>query len=174
MAGQHGERVKGRRFNREIPEFGERAMYLKPASAGRDKLDSRWEAGHFLVLKDESAELIIGTTVGVLKVRSVRSFTDFGDRWKASSLKSVVGPPWCPIPGRDGTEIKSHARMMSECGDGLQHPDEIAPRLHKVRAVKFPQGRYCQARCDFRLLRLYYCESQCSSRQPFGCLSCSH
>ena len=35
------ERVKGRTFNREIPEFGERVMYLKPASVGKDKLDSR-------------------------------------------------------------------------------------------------------------------------------------
>ena len=41
------ERVKGRRFNREVPEFGERVMYLKPDSLGKDKLDSRWETGHF-------------------------------------------------------------------------------------------------------------------------------
>ena len=112
-------------------------MYLKPASVGRDKLDSRWGVDHFLGIKDESAELIIGTTVGVLKVKSVRSFTDFGDWWKALSLKAVVGLPWCPIPGRDGTEIKSHVKMMSEFGDGLQHSDESAPRIHKVRAVKF-------------------------------------
>ena len=50
---------------------------------------------------------------------------------------SVIGLPWCPIPGRDGTEIKSHVKMMSEFGDGLQHSDELAPRIHKVRAVKF-------------------------------------
>ena len=57
------ERVKGRRFNREIPEFGERVMYLKPASVGKDKLDSRWEVGHFFRIHDESAELIIGIAI---------------------------------------------------------------------------------------------------------------
>ena len=69
--GQRGEdgrsawkRAKGRRFNREVPEFGERVMYLKPASVGGDKLDSRWGAGHFLGIQDESAGLIIGNTVG--------------------------------------------------------------------------------------------------------------
>ena len=112
-------------------------MYLKPASVGRDKLDSRWEVGHFLGIKDESAELIIGTAVGVLKVRSVRSFTDFSDRWKALSLNAVVGLPWRPIPGRDGTEIKSHVRMAAEFGDGLQHDEDNQPQPHVVRAVGF-------------------------------------
>ena len=40
MEGQLWEREKGRRFNRDIPEFGEPVVYLKPASAGKDKLDS--------------------------------------------------------------------------------------------------------------------------------------
>ena len=41
------ERVRGRKFNREAPEFGERAMHLKRASLGKDKLDSRWVIYHF-------------------------------------------------------------------------------------------------------------------------------
>ena len=41
------ERVKGKGFNREIPEFGEQVLYLKPESLGVNKLDSRWEPGHF-------------------------------------------------------------------------------------------------------------------------------
>ena len=57
------ERVKGRRFNRDVPEFGERIMYLKPNSLGKDKLDSRWETGHFLGIQDDSAELIVGTSI---------------------------------------------------------------------------------------------------------------
>ena len=118
------ERVKGRRFNREIPEFGERVMYLKPDSLGKDKLDSRWETGHFLGIQDDSAELIIGTSIGVLKVRSVRSYTDIADRWKGISLFEVVGVPWCPIPGRDGVEIKGRVKMASEFGDRMKHDSE--------------------------------------------------
>ena len=41
------ERVKGRKLNRDVPEFGERVMYLKPSSLGKDKLDSRWGICHF-------------------------------------------------------------------------------------------------------------------------------
>ena len=40
------ERVKGKCFNREVPEFGEKVLYLKPESLGVNKLDSRWESGH--------------------------------------------------------------------------------------------------------------------------------
>ena len=93
--------------------------------------------GHFLGIQDESAELIIGIAIGVLKVRSVRSFTNNSDRWKALGLNEVVGLPWYPIPGRDGTEIKSHVRMAAEFGDGLQHDEDNKLQPHVVRAVKF-------------------------------------
>ena len=90
-------------------------MYLKPASLGKDKLDSRW-GWSFLGIQDESAGLIAGKSVGVLKVRSVRSFTSIGDQWKSMSSFEIAGVPWRPIPGRDGAELKSHVRMASEFG----------------------------------------------------------
>ena len=37
------ERRRGKKFKRELPEFGESIWYLKPGSAGKDKLDERWE-----------------------------------------------------------------------------------------------------------------------------------
>jgi len=131
------ERVKGRRFNRGVPGFGERVMYLKPDSLGKDKLDSRWETGHFLGIQDDSAELIVGTSIGVLKVRSVRSYTNIADRWKALNLFEVVGVPWCPIPGREGVEIKSQVKMAAEFGDKMQHGGDGEPQPFVVRAVKF-------------------------------------
>ena len=73
------ERVYGRRFNREIFEFGERGMYLKPGSVGKDKLEPRWENGHFIGLQDEPAELLIGTDQGVLEVRSNRHHSSASD-----------------------------------------------------------------------------------------------
>ena len=41
------ERVKGRAYNRDIPDFGEQVMRLLPESVGVSKLDSRWNTGHF-------------------------------------------------------------------------------------------------------------------------------
>ena len=111
-------------------------MYLKPNSLGKDKLDSRWETGHFLGIQDDSAELIVGTSIGVLKVRPVRSYTNIADRWKALNLFKVVGVPWCPIPGREGVEIKSRVKMAAEFGDTMQHNDDGEPQPFVVRAVK--------------------------------------
>ena len=94
-------------------------MYLKPDSLGKDKLDIRWETGRFLGIQDDSAGVIVGTSIGVLKVRSVRSYTNVADRWKVLSLFGVVGVPWCPILGREGVEIKSQVRMAAEFGDKM-------------------------------------------------------
>ena len=66
--------MKGKCFNREVPEFGEKVLYLKPESLGVNKLDSRWEPGHLLGIRDESGELYIGTKDGILKVRTYRSY----------------------------------------------------------------------------------------------------
>ena len=108
------ERANGRRLSREAPEFGERIVYLKPSSLGTDQLDSRWETWHFLGIQDDSVELIVGTSIGVLKVGSVRSYASIADQWESVSLFEVAGVPWCPTPGNDGVELKSHVRMASE------------------------------------------------------------
>ena len=111
-------------------------MYLEPSSLGKDKLDSRWEICKFLGIQDESADLIVGTSIGVLKVRSVRSFTNAADQWKSMSLFEVAGVPWCPIPGRDGVELKSHVRMATEFGDKMEH-GEGQQQPFVGRAVNF-------------------------------------
>ena len=47
------ERIKGRKFVRELPEFAERILYLNPSSAGEEKLNSRWESGRFIGLQGD-------------------------------------------------------------------------------------------------------------------------
>ena len=54
-------------------------MYLKPESLGVNKLDSRWSTGHFLGIRDESNELLIGTSQGVLKVRTIRYYNSLSE-----------------------------------------------------------------------------------------------
>ena len=41
------ERTRGRKLNKELPEFGERIHYLKLRSIGRNKAESRWGEGIF-------------------------------------------------------------------------------------------------------------------------------
>ena len=39
------ERIRGKKFRREVAEFGECVWYLKPGSKGKHKMDSRWGNG---------------------------------------------------------------------------------------------------------------------------------
>ena len=129
------ERVKGKCFNREVPEFGEKVLYLKPESLGVNKLDSRWEPGHFLGIRDESGELYIGTKDGVLKVRTFRSYVTLSDRWGAASLIDIDGLPWEPVPGREGIEVKASVSFAKEVdGSRLQH-ETTEQKLKQPRAV---------------------------------------
>ena len=72
--GGHGkmayERRRGRPFKREVPEFAESVWYLKPGSAGKEKLDERLGDGIYLGIIEESSEFYIGTKEGIIKVRT--------------------------------------------------------------------------------------------------------
>lgn len=48
------EKLKGRRFRREVAEFGEYVLYKVPGKKGKDKLDVRWAEGLYLGIKDQS------------------------------------------------------------------------------------------------------------------------
>ena len=56
-------RWKGKEVRREVAEFGECVMYLRPGSKGRDKLESRWESGIWLGDRDETAETSLAQRV---------------------------------------------------------------------------------------------------------------
>ena len=56
------QRWKGKEFRREVAEFGETVLYLKLGTKGKDKLNSRWETGVWMGIKDETGECVIGTS----------------------------------------------------------------------------------------------------------------
>ena len=60
------ERRKGKRFVKEIPEFGGGIWYLMPEARGISKLGTRWKDGIFLGIREESNELIVSTNEGVI------------------------------------------------------------------------------------------------------------
>ena len=64
------ERRKGKKFLRSIPEIGECIWFLRPESVGKDKLDTRWENGIFVGLREESGEIFVSNEQGVIKIRS--------------------------------------------------------------------------------------------------------
>ena len=100
------ERRKGRKFNRPLPEIGECIMYLNPKSIGVDKLDPRSEQGIFAGLREESGEIYVMNSKGVIKVRSFSQRVE-EERWNQEEFNQAEGTPWEPIPGRAGVEIKA-------------------------------------------------------------------
>ena len=117
------ERRKGRRFKKELPEFGECIRHLKPESQGKDKAESRWENGVYAGIRAESGELFVMTDEGVIKVRSYcRKPED--ERWDKAALEKAVGLPWEPTPGRGQIQVKSKVKFMEESGERIQDPFE--------------------------------------------------
>ena len=65
-------RLRGKKFNRAMVEFGECIWYLKPGTKGKYKKDTRWANGVFLGVREESGEYVIGTPEGVIKCGSCK------------------------------------------------------------------------------------------------------
>ena len=87
-------RLRGKNFRKEVADFGESVWYLKPKSLGKRKLVSRWASGIWLGIRDESNEVLIGTTEGVIKVRTVRRKGSPEERWDTVGIDSMKGIPW--------------------------------------------------------------------------------
>ena len=66
------KRWEGTDFKRDVAEFGESAIQLKPGAKGKDKHDCRWEQGVWLGFRDETREIIIGMPDGFVKSRDVQ------------------------------------------------------------------------------------------------------
>ena len=83
------EYVKGKRYKRETIEFGERLHYLKPDSVGKDKFHTRWNNGIYCGHLDESGEILIGTSSGMVKVRTIKWFASQEERWNADAFTQI-------------------------------------------------------------------------------------
>ena len=87
-------------------EFGERVMDYKSGITGTQKLESRWESGIWLGLRDETNEAIIGTPDGCIKSRDVRRYGSEEEKWDQDKFMSMSGVPWEPIPGMKSCDIR--------------------------------------------------------------------
>ena len=58
--------------------------------------------------------VMIGTSEGIIKIRTVRRKSSKEERWNITQLENMVGSPWEPTPGSEDTEIKSRIRSRTE------------------------------------------------------------
>ena len=88
------KRWKGKDFDRQIPEFGERILALKLDSVGKVKSKARWIECIYLGIGEETGELIVGTPEGVIKARDFKRYSAHDDRWnleKFNAFRSTLG-----------------------------------------------------------------------------------
>ena len=72
----------GMPYRTELVEFGERVhcMPVRPRGARQAKLDPKWQDGAFIGIRDRGDEMLIMTSSGVYKTRSVRRRPEL-ERW---------------------------------------------------------------------------------------------
>ena len=124
-------RLRGRAFNRPVTEFGECVWYYKPNKKQRGKIEPRWADGVFLGIREESGEVIIGTSEGVFKCRAFRRKGSEAERWNTAEITSVVGLPWQPVPGGPGMDLRSAVRVPE--GEPIGRMPETQVREYKSR-----------------------------------------
>ena len=100
-------RLSGINFNNTVCKFGERVLYVIPQKHHQQlhcqgTYEDQWEYGVWLGIIPETTEVIIGTTKGVLKARSIKRLAKEEARWNASYVADMKGTPWEPVPGRAG------------------------------------------------------------------------
>ena len=107
--------------------------YLRPDTQGIHKADPRWETGVWLGMRDRTGEYLIGTSRGVIKVRTVRRKAEMDKQWDVEVMKGMRGVPWEPVPGRGGIEIKSRVEMPKT--EGMPPRIEEPPPKEYVRRI---------------------------------------
>ena len=119
------ERLKGKKSKLLGIEFGEKVHFRRQAVGDRlAKLDVMWEDGIFLGYRPTSGEMIIGTSAGVMRTRTVRRRPE-EERWGPANLELVVGVPWQPNAKEEDREE----------GDAMPHVC-IEPKLPSVPVLR--------------------------------------
>ena len=112
-------------------------------SKEKDKMESRWESGIWLGMRDESQEVIIGTPSGCIKVRDIKRYASEDDQWDVDRFNSFRGAPWEPTPGSRSCEIKVKIdvpRLREDLRDRLtgDHRSYVARRF-RIYASDFDE-----------------------------------
>ncbi len=100
-------------------------MVLKAGTRGRDKGEVRWAEGHYLGIKEDTGELLIGNEDGVFKVRDFKRIADVAKRWQAEDLRKLRGTPDRPNPDCDDKEVHIQVRLPHD-------PTPITPEFKGV------------------------------------------
>ena len=78
----------------------------------KKKIEAKWDLGLWLGKCSESSETLVGTSTGVLRVRSIRRLPE-GEKYNLKVYQAFSSTPWNPK------------------NDGRFHPEFILPDVYK-------------------------------------------
>jgi hypothetical protein len=148
------ERNKGKKASVLGLEFGEKLLYKVKTGDKMQKINSRWELGIFVGVRQASGELWVAVKDRVFEVRSVRRIP-VEDRWSEDNIKWVNRAPWnrykeCEFADGDAPEeVEATAKVKED--DGMPRmividTSEKQPRefyIKKTDAEKHGYTRGC-------------------------------
>ena len=135
------ERWKGKKYNREMIEFGEKVHYKENVKKDKNhKLEARWGEGFFLGFQWRTGEAAIGTPEGVVRASALRRVGGHR-RWDGEGLGQVTGLPWKWKP--DGDEGRANLRVRW-LEDGERLGEAVAQDGSEKRV-----NRLKLRKCDF-------------------------
>ena len=140
--------MRGSKSSRSIAQFGEKILYepLKLSSHHRGNMEDKFLHGIFLGMRLRSDEIIIGTTRGVIKTRTLRRRVE-EEQWDNEFARSIKGEPRQLVPGINSDHVP--AASSDRAGVRLEEdqPDARLGQLDegidppKAREVSIPPDR---------------------------------
>ena len=133
------ERWKGKKFQQEEIEFGEKIHYREnlKARSKQLKLEPRWGEGFYLGRWWRIGEAIVGAASGILRAGTVRRVGGHR-RWDREGLEQVRGLPWQwgPAEGDLHAELKVRWLREEELESGAPLMTENSQRIHRLRLLR--------------------------------------
>ena len=133
------ERLKGKKYQGETVEFGEKVHYrLNLKAKQKDtKLEVKWGEGFFLGKWWRTGEAVIGTANGILLAGTIRRVGGHR-RWDREGLELVRGVPWQwdPEQGELPADLQVRWLKEDEVAEGRTVHDEYGKRLVRIRLRK--------------------------------------
>ena len=98
--------IRGSTSSRNIAQFGEKILYkpLKLSGQFRGNMEDNFLDGIFLGMRLRSDEILIGTTRGVIKMRTLRRRVE-EEQWDHEFARSIKGEPRQPVPGINSDHV---------------------------------------------------------------------
>ena len=99
VTGRRRLRLHGKKPTQEFVPFGEKVLARKITTDPMNRVNTRYQYGIRLGMRNNSAECFIGNADGVFRAREIRRLEP-QDRWDAEAINNMIGVPWRMTDGR--------------------------------------------------------------------------